>query len=385
MIPDRLHQAILNAPQQQLTFAQFMELVLYDPVIGYYHRQSSPIGFTGDFVTSPYLSPDFSQLIAVQVRQMWIKLGQPEQFCLVEMGAGPGRLAADFLDYAQQQLPDFFQALHYQIIERSQTFRQQQEAVLGAWHASGKVSWHDWDSLEPGIIGCFLSNELVDAFPVHRVCWVDGTLQEVYVGLDATQTQLTERLGQLSSSRLADYFALIEIDLNSQAYPNGYTTEVNLAALDWLTQIASYLQQGFILTIDYGYPAATYYHPSRSDGTLQAYVQHQHHNNPYLYLGEQDLTAHVDFTALQHWGQRHGLATLRFTHQAPWLMSLGLGERLAQNNLTGTNLQQTLQRREVLHQLINPLGLGGLRVLCQSKNVNAAQGLFQDFAPMTER
>ena len=130
------------------------------------------------------------------------------------------------------------------------------------------------------------------------------------------------------------------------------------------------MQQGYLLTIDYGYTAARYYNPMRSQGTLQCYYRHGYHNNPYINIGEQDITAHVDFTALERWGEQCGLQKVGFTQQGLFLMALGLGERIAAISTDNTNnLEQLLQRRETLHQLINPQGLGGFGVLVQTKGL----------------
>ncbi|HEY9646747.1 MAG TPA: SAM-dependent methyltransferase, partial [Chroococcidiopsis sp.] len=156
----------------------------------------------------------------------------------------------------------------------------------------------------------------------------------------------------------------------------GYRTEVNLAALDWLATVASRLQRGYVLTIDYGYPASRYYSRGRSQGTLQCYYQHAYHSDPYIHVGRQDITAHVDFTSLERQGDRCGLQTLGFIPQGLFLMALGLGDRLMQlsdpavvGNLTVTDI---IHRREALHSLMNPTGLGNFGVLIQQKGLPAA-------------
>lgn len=369
-LPDFLLQALRSAPGQRFTFAEFMAQVLYDPQFGYYNRDLPPMGCTGDYLTSPHLAPDFGELVAVQLEQMWQALQQPELFTVVEMGAGQGVLAADILRFCQADYRDFYPALHYVIIERAQGLRATQQRQLQHWVDMGRVTWQAWEEIPPdSVVGCFLSNELVDALPVHRLCLNQGELQEIYVRLHESQNQLTEELGPLSTPGLAAYFEYLGLNLTTPPYPDGYRTEVNLEALTWLSTVAHRLAQGFVLTIDYGYPAATYYHPNRSDGTLQAYYQHQYHNDPYIHLGDQDLTTHVDFTTLERWGEQQGLSSLILTHQAPWLIFLGLADRLLANNQTSGDINQALRRRAALQQLIDPLGLGGLRVLMQGKGI----------------
>ena len=359
---------------QRITFASYMQRVLYHSDYGYYTTKSSILGPDGDFITSPHLSCDFGELLAVQFVDMWHALGQPNPFHLVEMGAGQGLIAADVLTYLQHYSPHCYAALSYIIIEKSPVLRALQQERL----TYEKISWTTLDALT-SIKGCVFSNELVDAFPVHIVEKHNNQLQEVYV--TAKDDTLQEILGPLSDERLIQYFDLVGIDLLGDTYPDGYRTEVNLAALDWLEIIASRIDRGFLLTIDYGHTAQRYYSPARHKGTLKCYHQHRHHDDPYTNLGQQDLTAHVDFTALERHGEKVGFTTLGFTQQGLLLMSLGLGERVA--NLTQTispgpdSFNQLIQRRQALHQLMDmsPMGLGTFGVLIQSKGLESTVGL----------
>jgi SAM-dependent MidA family methyltransferase len=224
------------------------------------------------------------------------------------------------------------------------------------------------------ITGCCFSNELVDALPVHQFVIEGGQLQEIYV-----TTGLVEVSGEPSTRWLAEYFDLVKIELPSNAYPDGYRSEVNLAALDWLNTIANRLQRGYLLTIDYGYPSERYYSHTRLNGTLQCYYRHRRHDNPYIHIGRQDITAHVDFTALELWGEICGLHKVGFTQQGLFLMALGLGDRIAALATSGEagsgppELVSLLRRREALHQLIDSLGLGGFGVLVQSRGLTEAE------------
>ncbi len=382
---------IAATPHQRMTFAEYMDLVLYHPEQGYYATGAVNIGSEGDFFTSSHLANDFGELLAEQFAQMWEILGQPTPFNLVEMGAGQGLLAGDVLGYLYRQHPDCFEALEYIIVEKASGLIIQQQQLLNNLSLPHKPLPIRWCSLEQiadeSITGCFFSNELVDAFPVHQVVFEEGKLQEVYVTTSKTSDDIinfVEVRDTLSTPKLSEYFEFIGIDLiSSDAYPNGYRTEVNLAALDWLKMIANCLRRGFILTIDYGYPAARYYQPARHQGTLQCYWHHQHHDNPYIYVGHQDITAHVDFTALELQGESCGLQRVGFTQQGLFLMALGLGDRitaLSANNSTlgqakasAQDVMKIMQRREVLHQLINPMGLGGFGVLIQSKGLTVEQ------------
>ncbi|MEH2349399.1 MAG: class I SAM-dependent methyltransferase [Nostoc sp.] len=363
---------ITTSPQQRITFAQFMDLALYHPEYGYYSSDALKIGFKGgDFFTSPNLCADFGELLAEQFFQMWEILGKPIPFSLVEMGAGQGLLALHILKYHQQHYPDFFTALEYIIVEKSPTLRQEQQQRL----QDLPVRWCNLEEIPPNAIaGCFFSNELVDAFPVHQFILETGELREIYVTTDSnekeTRLSFVEVTAEPSTPQLAEYLNLVEMDFSQSAYPDGYRSEINLAALDWLSIVADRLQRGYVLTIDYGYPASRYYNPRRSQGTLQCYYQHRFHDNPYINIGRQDITAHVDFTALERWGEKCNLKNIGFIQQGLFLMALGLGDRIAALSYQKQPLSELLQRRDALHQLIDPTGLGGFGVLIQSKGLN---------------
>lgn len=350
-----------------ITFAEFMDLALYHPQYGYYTTKAVNIGAQGDFFTSPHLGKDFGELLAVQFAQMWEVLDKPAAFTLVEMGAGQGILAVDILKYLYKHYREVFESLQYIIVEVSPGLKQQQQQLLQG--VADKVKWCSLEEIpNNSITGCIFSNELVDAMPVNLFSLQDGQLGEIYVTTSEDNTFI-EVCNAPSTPKIAQYFDLVAIDLASLA--RNYRSEINLAALDWLSKVAQKLQQGYLLTIDYGYAAARYYNPMRSQGTLQCYYRHQYHNNPYINIGQQDITAHVDFTALERWGDRCGLQKVGFTQQGLFLMALGLGERIAAIATdNANNLEQLLQRREVLHQLINPQGLGGFGVLVQSKGLS---------------
>lgn len=361
---------INSHPQKRITFAEFMNLALYHPEHGYYATNQVNIGPQGDFFTSPHLGADFGELLAEQFYQMWEVMGCPTPFNLVEMGAGQGILAGDILRYLHKHHFEFFSALDYIIVEKSSALRQEQQQRLSNF----PLRWCDWEEIPlNSLIGCCFSNELIDAFPVHQVVWEKGELKEVYVSL-SKEGEFVEVIGEASTNRLFEYFDLVGIDFTQNAYPDGYRTEVNLLALDWLSTIADKIKCGYLLTIDYGYPAHRYYSLGRSQGTLQCYYRHSHHNDPYINVGQQDITAHVDFTALEKWGELCGLRRLGFTQQGLFLMALGLGDRIsAISDSDASNfqdIQKVLQRRDALHQMINPMGLGNFGVLLQCRGLS---------------
>jgi SAM-dependent MidA family methyltransferase len=373
---------IITSSQKRITFAEYMDMVLYHPEHGYYSSDAIKIGFRGsDFFTSASLGADFGELLAKQFYQMWEILDQPIHFDLVEMGAGQGILASHILNYIQQEYPDFLGAVKYIIVEKSQSLKQQQQQRLQDF----AVNWCNLEEIpSKSINGCFFSNELVDAFPVHQFILAAGELREIYVTLAELNREISEIqiirdplfievIGEPSTPQLGEYFKLVGIDLSQNTYENGYRSEINLAALNWLGIVADCLERGYVLTIDYGYPAHRYYNPRRSQGTLQCYYQHRHHDNPYINIGQQDITAHVDFTALSSWGERCGLKQVGWTQQGLFLMALGIGERLAALSSGQQPISQLLQQRERLHQLINPGGLGNFGVLVQSQGLTEKQ------------
>jgi SAM-dependent MidA family methyltransferase len=372
---EEIAQKIQATEQKRISFADYMNLALYHPEYGYYTTGAGKIGAGGDFATSPHLCPDFGEMLAEQFWQMWQILGCPVPFQLVEMGAGQGLIAGDVLGYLQQKYPDFFHVLDYIIIEKSPGMRrfQQQRLARFTGDAAKHLRWCSWAEIEPeSIIGCCFSNELVDALPVHQFVISQGKLKEIYVTVSEIHGKLkfVEVVGELSTPKIAEYFAELELDLLGGKYPDGYRSEVNLAASIWLKEVAQRLKRGYLLTIDYGYQCDRYYAPSRHQGTLQCYYQHRYHDDPYILVGQQDITAHVNFTALERYGKQWGLENIAFTQQGLFLMALGLGDRIAAVSTTpGLDIATALQRREVLHQLIDPMGLGNFGVLLQSKGL----------------
>jgi SAM-dependent MidA family methyltransferase len=361
IIIDRIN----HSPRQRINFADYMRLVLDHPQFGYYASDAERISKDGDFLTSPHLASDFGEMVAIQLYQLWTILRSPQVFNLVEMGAGQGLLAVQILEYVRREYPDFLRSIDYIIVETAPAMIEAQRLRLGAL----PVRWCEWSELDDNSInGCFLSNELIDALPVHQIVVSNNKLQEGYVAIDENG-KLTEKIDELSTDRLNDYWQLNNINLLTDRYPNDYRTEVNLAALDWLETVDRKLHRGYIISIDYGYTADRYYNPMRSQGTLQCYYQHAHHNDPYINIGNQDLTAHVDFTALQHQGELLGLQTVGFTQQGMFLMALGLGERIAAISAGDGDVRSLLARRQNLHQLIDPMGLGKFGVLMQSKGL----------------
>lgn len=362
-------EAIQQSPHQRITFADYMRLALYHPQEGYYSSGRANIGTQGDFFTASSLGTDFGELLAEQFLEMWEVLGYPDVFYLVEVGAGSGYFASDILSYLYANYPDFHEAINYIIVEEATGLIKRQKTIL---NSLDKVVWKSWDEIEDySWIGCIFSNELIDAFPVHLITINQQQIKEIYVTL--SEDKITEIISELSTPKIIDYFQLIDINLLSNDYPENYRTEVNLAALDWLKTVSNKLKKGYLLTIDYGYTANKYYHPQRYQGTLKCYYKHRHHDNPYVNLGQQDITSHVDFTSLEKQGNLVNLERLEFTQQGLFLMGLGLGDRLSELSTGKYSFLEVLKRRDSLHQLIDPMGLGGFGILLQSKGLTEAE------------
>lgn len=346
-----------------IPFADFMAQCLYHPEYGYYIVPRDRIGKEGDFFTSSSVHALFGRLVSRQLAQMADLLGG-ETFQVVEQGAGEGHLALDILDALAEEAPQLYKRLNYIIVEVSPDNRARQ-AIQLAGHAA-RVTWCDEDSWQIER-GCFLSNELVDAFPVHVVEKHDGQLREVFVVNTAS--------GFAEELRLPSDVINRHITWLGKGPVEGNRAEVNLVAPAWMHEVASRINTGFVMTIDYGYPAEELYAPHRRSGTLMCYHRHQADENPYQLVGEKDLTAHVDFTALQKSGSQAGLETLWFGEQYRFLLGLGFFEELVKMEAAATDEHEARALRLTLKNLIMPeAGMGEtFKVLVQGKNVNSPQ------------
>ena len=362
-----------------IPFARFMEHCLYHPLYGYYSSGRASRGRGGDYYTSPTVHPIFGALMGKQLAQMWRILGAGA-FEIVEMGGGEGYLCLDILDYLQQEEPQFYDLLLYHMVERSLSVTERQQKLLASHEA--RVAWH-WpeEMADRKIQGGFLSNELVDSFPVHRVVMEGGTLREVYVDLD--KGGFKEVQADPSTSELVKYFRRLGITL-----AEGQQAEVNLEAVKWVRRVAQALARGFVITIDYGYPAEELYSPLRPAGTLLCYQGHRILTDPYALLGLQDMTSHVDFTSLIMWGEEYGLKLTGLVPQYRFLLALGILERLRQLG-KGKGEEEALNERLTIKNLIMPGGMGEcFKVLIQHKglerpHLEGLRGPFQGVPPFS--
>jgi SAM-dependent MidA family methyltransferase len=352
-----------------IPFSQFMEWCLYHPNDGYYQSAREKIGKGGDYYTSSSVHPLFGHLIGKQLCQMAEVLGD-ETFDVIEMGGGKGFLCEDILNWAKSNSPAFYHQLKYHLLETSPTFLKEQKKRLSKQESEGKVDWIDSEKFRDGkiqIAGCVLANELIDAFPVHRVICIQGGLKEIYVNQE--NGKFREQWGELSDRNISDYFRSMEITLQE-----GQKAEVNLKALKWLEGVSQCLIRGFVLTIDYGYLAGELFAPYRKEGTLLCYYQHQTSANPYERLGEQDITAHVNFTSLIQKGEEEGLRFTGFVPQYRFLMGLGILQEM-ESLEKGMPEIEGLRLRLSLKHLIEPeSGMGEVfKVLVQHRGIEKPQ------------
>lgn len=343
-----------------ITFRAFMEAALYHPRYGYYSTNAGAMSRGGDYVTSPEVHPVFGALVARQLCEIWNVMSRPARFDVLEIGAGTGALARDVLRSQAARDPGFSAALRYRIVEASEALVRAQRVTLADAEAAGAVEWID--ALPSSMTGCVLSNELVDAFPVHRVVRDGGELREVYVTY--TEGRFGDVLGPLSDVALRRYF-----DELGLLPGDGCMAEVNLDAGRWMRDIARAVARGYVLTFDYGYEARDLYAPWRRDGTLLCFYRQAASSDPYQRIGKQDMTASVDFTTLMRAGESAGLRTIAFTDQASFLTRMGIGEGLAAVAAQPTQMEEYFARRKVVMDLIDPARLGRIKVLLQGKGV----------------
>ncbi|MBC8018129.1 MAG: SAM-dependent methyltransferase [Verrucomicrobia bacterium] len=359
--------------QGRITFADFMAACLYEPGLGYYTSPGRKVGAEGDFYTSISVHAAFGRVIAREIAQMWRCMDSPVVFTLIECGAGNGRLACDIMDFLAEREAVLYGNLRLVLVEKEPTLESAQGEMLAA-HAA-KVTWLSPDEFASGrftFSGCLYSNELIDALPVHRVVMTADGLQEIYV--TRKDGEFREEAGPLSTAAIKEYLSRIAIELHP-----GQQAEINLAAPIWLAEAARALQKGFILTIDYGFPAAELFAPHRTRGTLLCYHRHQTEENPYIRLGQQDITAHVDFSTLMKCGEELGLQSNWFGEQYRFLLSAGIVEEIEEIERSDITDEQKLKLRLALKKLIMPEGGMGdtFRVLIQSKDIESVRLLCQ--------
>lgn len=361
------------ADNGRITFAEFMGACLYEPGLGYYTSPGRKVGAEGDFYTSITVHAAFGRVIAREIAQMWRSMGSRADFTLVECGAGNGRLACDIINFLAEREPILHSGLQLVLVEQEPSLQAVQREMLAA-HAD-RLTWLSPEEFASGnftFSGCIYSNELIDALPVHRVVMTATGLRELYVSFK--DGEFTEEIGEPSTPEIEEYFRRVAVKLHP-----GQQAEVNLNGPEWLAAASKALKSGFLLTIDYGYPAEELYTPLRKRGTLLCYHRHQTEENPYIRLGKQDITAHVDFTTLMKCGEELGLQSVWFGEQYRFLLSAGIVEEIEAIERSDVSDEEKLRLRLTLKKLIVPAGGMGdtFRVLIQSKDVLSPKLLCQ--------
>jgi len=329
----------------KITFARYMELALYTPLLGYYSSCRPKFGKEGDFVTAPEISPLFALCLAQFCKEVSHSL---PHFQILEIGAGRGSLACDILQtlFQEKMLPE-----KYFILEISDFLKQEQKNKIktACPHLLNHVEWRK--NLPTDFNGVILANEVMDAFPVHRVYLDEQGIQEYYVS--EKENHFVWTLGKPSTP-------LLETEIKKNNFSElPYATEINLLLPAWIANLGNCLKEGVVLLFDYGYPRQEYYHPERKTGTLRCHYQHHAHDNPLILTGLQDITAHVNFTQVAESAEQAGFELLGFTTQAHFLLNMNVLSYLNEN----LNLSQQAKR------LIFPGEMGeSIKVMGLGKN-----------------
>ena len=352
-----------------MTVAAFMDLALYDPSFGYYARSTRRSGAAGDFFTSVDVGAVFGELLESQIAEMaaLFSADANEPVDLVEAGAGSGRLSADILRTARVRHRGAYDRFRLHLVEASPAARDEQRATLG--DVSERLVSSS-TQLPERINGILFANELLDAMPTHQVVMRDEGLREMYVS-----PALALHEGPPSTPALAEYLQRLGVTLEP-----GWRVEINLRAVEWIRGLARRLDRGFIILIDYGHEARELYSVGHSNGTLTTFARHtaegpESSAGTPRWLkspGEQDITAHVDFTSVRAAAEEEGLFTLGFLDQTYFLLALSQNLENPANPANSANLEnlENLKKRLALKTLIMPGGLGStMKVLIFGKDV----------------
>jgi len=353
-----------------IPFARFMAIAAYHPGAGYYIGERRRPGRGGDFLTAPELHPMFGFALARQVADCWDRLDRPAAFTVREDGAGVGGLAYDILAALHDERPDVAAATRYRLVEANPHRRREAMVAMGEVGLDGQVEAvaPEEEAERPPIVGLALANEVADAFPVCRLVIWDGAPREVFVtwredpagfvGVEGPPEDPTWA-ARLLESLAADGVSLVD----------GDRLDVSPAAAEWFGDVCRGIARGYALTIDYGYPARDLFRGHRLGGTLRAYHAHTVSDDPYVRVGEQDLTAHVDFTALTRAGEAAGAKLVGLTTQGAFLASVGLGEWLPRLQADpGTDPATYYRAQSAMFRLIDPGGMGRFGVLMMARD-----------------
>lgn len=375
-----------------ITFARFMEVALYDPERGYYGGSEARPGRAGDFLTAPESHPIFGRTLARVAGEVDGLLGSPDRFTLIEYGSGSGALAVPLLEGIRTERPDLLARLRFVPVERSTPRVEELVARLAAAGLSDRLERQAPDragasdragapvpaaapesaagspyapEVPAPAAGLVLANELLDALPVHSVVGRSGAVRELLVGWDEQAGRFVDVEAEPTTPLLAARLAADGVEL-----AEGGIGEICLGLAPWLADVARRLARGIVVAIDYGHEATDLYGPARRGGTLRAYLRHMVADDPYAHVGRQDLTAHVDLTALVREAADAGFRHLGTTTQAAFLVGSGIGELLERARVDpAATLAGHIALRSALGRLLDPAATGGYRVVVLGRGI----------------
>jgi SAM-dependent MidA family methyltransferase len=359
-LAERLRERIRR--EGSITFCDWMRAALYDSSEGYYCRENqTKWGREGDYRTSPERSALFAQTFARYFARLYEELDRPAEWTIVEVGAGDGTFARGVLQTLQEFSPHVFSATRYVLDEVSPQSSAVARERLEPFADRAHFRRLNDAELNPGIV---FSNELLDAFPVHRVSMERGQLREFYVNV-AADGGFEWTVGSLSTPLLTDYFAECGIKLEE-----GQVAEVNFAIKAWLDKVARQMRNGYVISVDYGAEAVELYaSPARHQGTLRAFYRHQLVDDLLALPGEQDLTTTVDWTFVKRIGERLGLEVVEFEQQDKFLLAAGLLDQLEAQSQRSKNQAEKLRLSTAAREMILPGGMASsFQVLVQRKS-----------------
>ncbi len=354
----------IGASGGRITFARFMELALYHPVHGYYLAEERRPGRGGDFLTAPEATPFFGLTVARQIGECWERLERPSPFVVREYGAGVGGLAYDIIAGLSTEFPEIVDALEYRLVELNQHRLAQALSAMDEVGLGPLVHPENPREMLELVTGVVLANEVADAFPVHRLVVRARELRERYVTWRDDWFAEVEDEPTAEAARAFDALLAEGVQVD-----NGAKVDVSPAAARWFGEAGRGLERGYAIVVDYGYPANELYQSHRLDGTVRGYYGHTVTDDPFVRIGEQDLTAHVDFTALQRAGESVGMSLAGLTTQGAFLASLELGDLLVQlQQDEAASVADYLAAQAAVYRLIDPGGLGRFGVLLMAKD-----------------
>ena len=359
-----------------ITFHRYMELCLYHPQHGYYNSGRVRLGAAGDFYTSAHVTPVFARILARHFQRTWVLLGRPSTFDLVEMGPGDGLLASELLSRIGQRFPELAACLRYTAMEQSAHLRCRLEESLKHLGSRFKIVENLTAGTEGELQGCVFANEFFDSLPFHLLVWRDGRWRERYVSLRGDQLQWNEGepstpdLAQEADLRFAPGMELPEVESQEGESKDGWVAEISPQAGTWIERISGCLRRGEILLIDYGYTLEEWQRGRFPQGSALGYRKHQAVYDLLSSPGEQDLTAHVNFSQLTAAGERCGLRVRGLQSQASFLMELGQEDEFGEVFADCDSETERRRRSQLLKTLILPQGMGeAFRVLRMEKGV----------------